>query len=473
MCLNPLLINKPRLVYSSLRVVRDAKLPASLRQKVVPTERNQIIVGCGKCVECLKKRQNDLATRCVREAERTGSMVFLTLTYDDAKLPIYATTELVDKDTGEVFADERCSLSTNEDVRKSILSQVATKIPRYDCYTDYDYDSCNCRLFTFTPSLRRRDFQLYLKYARVRYEREHNKKLPEFKYVAVGEYGPKTCRPHIHVAFFGLKLNDVLEVFRSWREPYLTDCLGNIIYYKSGKRKGQLRPNRYYRGFLQAKQVKYINDDNTFGFQIASKYIGKYMVKGKFDCESVLKGFAEKPRICISSDFGCALTQKEIDYWTCQDLFGKYDMNDISHLSAWQLETLCQELGKRSHVNLYGYNYGLPLNLKRRLFYKKVYLYDGIVFNHKLNADERKKYKTFEIRYEPTQIQSLRLALLEHSDLDEIVRECRQVYSDQNAKAIGQAIQSYFSQKQIAYEIERVRQEADFCRGYYSAKSDF
>lgn len=446
MCLNPLHINKPRLVYSPLRVVRDAKLPASLRQKVVPTERNQITVGCGKCVECLKKRQNDLATRCVREAERAGSMVFLTLTYDDAKLPIYATTEIVDKDTGEVSADSRCSRSTNEDVRKSLLSQVATKIPRYDMHQDDDYDSCYSRLFTFTPSLCRRDFQLYLKRKRVEYKRKHNEPLPDFKYVAVGEYGPKTCRPHYHVAFFGLSLNQVLDLFKQWSEEI---------------------------GYIQAKQVKYLNDDNTFGFQIASKYIGKYMAKGKFDCESVLKGFAEKPRICISSDFGCALTQKEIDYWTCQDLFGKYDMNDISHLSAWQIETLCQELAKRSHVNLYGYNYGLPVNLKRRLFYKKVYLYDGIVFNHKLNADERKKYKTFEIRYEPTQIQSLRLALLEHSDLDEIVRECRQVYSDQNAKAIGQAIQCYFSQKQIVSEIERVRQEADFCRGYYSAKSDF
>ena len=41
------------------------------------------MVPCGKCSQCLGKRQSDLAARCAAEARSKGSMCFVTLTYDN------------------------------------------------------------------------------------------------------------------------------------------------------------------------------------------------------------------------------------------------------------------------------------------------------------------------------------------------------------------------------------------------------
>lgn len=392
-----------------------------------------MLVPCGKCIECLKRKQNDLAVRCVREAERCGSMVFLTLTYDNDRLPVSCATELVDKETGEVFLEEKPSIISNDDVRAAVLSQVASKTPRYFSIADDDYDARCARLYTFTPSLCRSDFRLYLKRGRVRYERTHGQKLPEFKYVAVGEYGPKTCRPHMHVAFFGLNAAQVNELFDDWRKDF---------------------------GFISCKQVQYVNGDGTKGFQIASKYIGKYMCKGKFDCQSVLKGYAEKPRICISRDFGTWLTQQLVDYYTCQDLFGRYDLNDISHLTEYQCEVLSNEITKRAKVNVYGYLYSMPKNLQKKLFYTKYHIVDKI----------NKKLVT---RYEATQIQDFRLDLLQDKFVDNYLAEFRQVRPNATAEEFAIALQMALSQRQIEREIHERAQEKDFLRGLFSQRSEF
>ena len=42
---------------------------------------------CGKCVECLKRRQNDWKLRIVHESQYWSKLYFFTLTYNNDSLP--------------------------------------------------------------------------------------------------------------------------------------------------------------------------------------------------------------------------------------------------------------------------------------------------------------------------------------------------------------------------------------------------
>ena len=63
----------------------------------------------------------------------------------------------------------------------------------------------------------------------------------------------RTCRPHYHLGFFGLKRSHLNYLLDKWR---------------FGKVK-------------QVRMVQCVNKDGSSGFTKASKYIGKYMSKGQ------------------------------------------------------------------------------------------------------------------------------------------------------------------------------------------------
>lgn len=112
MCTSPVCISKRSSVRfdscTSLRVERGDKLYtyAKLRGHSDDYYYSKCLVPCGKCADCLSKRQSDLAARCAAEARKRGSMGFLTLTYSDNFLPIAVLLRKVDKSTGEILADE-------------------------------------------------------------------------------------------------------------------------------------------------------------------------------------------------------------------------------------------------------------------------------------------------------------------------------------------------------------------------------
>lgn len=321
-------------------------------------KRDVMVVPCGKCIECLKKRQNDLALRCMREASKRGSMHFLTLTYDDAHLPLSVRLAKVDKSTGEVFYDYPATpLVRLEDSSKEAsqeylafvrgkLSQMELSSSARVVVTPFFEDEDFLFQFEVTPSLHRRDVRLWLKKCRVRYQRQFGTLLPDFSYVIVGEYGPKTCRPHYHLAFFGLSRNQVQYLRDQWEYGSITDL----------------------------QTVSAVNEDGSNGFEIASRYIGKYMSKGKFECDSVKCGLSEKPRLMLSRGVGCDLPDSLLYYFRCYDLFGKYDiehltLEDGSRLSPAQLDILYKEVKKRSFFEYGSAKYAIPRNLLLKIWF--------------------------------------------------------------------------------------------------------
>lgn len=122
-----------------------------------------IEVPCGKCPECLCRRQNDWKLRLMEESSNYSHLYFFTLTYSPENLPV---TE--------------------------------------------DGLSTACK----------RDVQLWIKRFRMSFEREKGIKLSDyFKYFICAEYGPNgTHRPHYHGLFMtDLDESAVLPLFDEWR----------------------------------------------------------------------------------------------------------------------------------------------------------------------------------------------------------------------------------------------------------------
>lgn len=105
-------------------------------------------IPCGRCINCRLNRQREWALRCTLEAKRWPNNLFVTLTYDDAHLPIYP------------YSDDNVS------------------------------------------ELRKRDLQLFIKRLRERLRIDFDH--VGLRYFACGEYGELSDRAHYHVILFNL-----------------------------------------------------------------------------------------------------------------------------------------------------------------------------------------------------------------------------------------------------------------------------
>lgn len=128
------------------------------------------IVPCGKCPECLQRKQGDFACLATLEAKAAKSVHFLTFTYANSEVPIMVREE----DNGSL----PCFVDRSE--RLSALCNCSLHDGRLYCATD--------NVHTWTPSLRRFDFREFLKYSREAYRKKYGY-LPEFRYAGFGEYG--------------------------------------------------------------------------------------------------------------------------------------------------------------------------------------------------------------------------------------------------------------------------------------------
>lgn len=327
-CLNPRTIKSPA-PSNGTRFGVYVAASRYARDNIIRRTYEEIVVPCGKCLACLKNKQSSMVVRCKREAQQKGSFAFMTLTYDDDHLPLTRSLFRVDKETGEqelFYKPEFISSGINPDQSYTeLFKQIeASTAPRYFDYVwdvpdpDFEYH------VRITPSVCRSDVREWLKMARIQYERDYGEKLPDFSYVAISEYGPRTCRPHYHLAFFGLQRKHLNYLLERW---------------KYGKVK-------------QVRIVAQVNADGSNGFLKASKYIGKYMSKGKFECDSVKECAAERPRVCQSKRLGTKELEPIRRQVLAFDMFGEYDPEtlqrpDGTHLSRLQVDALVNEIPHR------------------------------------------------------------------------------------------------------------------------------
>lgn len=110
-----------------------------------------IKIPCGKCLECLRDKQNEWVVRLFMESKYHSNILFFTLTYSPESVP-----ELVDQD-GVVYR-----------------------------------------------TVFKKHLQDWFKRFRQRYKRDFGENA-QLKYFITSEYGPKTKRPHYHGIIYGIE----------------------------------------------------------------------------------------------------------------------------------------------------------------------------------------------------------------------------------------------------------------------------
>lgn len=317
-----------------------------------------VMAPCGKCDECLKQKQNEYFVRFYRQALESNLVQFLTLTYRPESIPIAERACVVDMDTGQMEYQGLRVVSSRDDLYNSADFRSASKTL---CGLKKSHDGVVCfqpkfefsgfqGLAQYSYSLCREDLRLWLKNCRVKYKRQYGKSLPEFKYSAIGEYGSKKARPHVHICFFGLNRKQVVFFADEWRKKY---------------------------GFTYLESCTARNKDGSDGYAILSRYVSKYVTKGQYECARVGAGDVEKPRRCQSIGFGTSFTESDLAYFAAYDLrFGKYDIQTFwsQKLGRFLLESeryeVAQEVARRCKMAIGGdkYKYKLPLILMHKLF---------------------------------------------------------------------------------------------------------
>lgn len=334
--------------------------PITIRVPANPYEVNvlglqgfkEVNVPCGKCPECLGKRQKDISVRAYREAQHYGSCYFVTLTYKPDSVPFAQTLLDINKDTGEVLID-RCP----EPCYEGMVSKVRGLYKGHSGKVFYHYEtiaSARCDddclhefQVVYTPTLYVRDVRLRIKNFRVIKERDLGHKL-DFKYICVGEYGSKSKgshRPHYHLLFFGLTKELIYEFCHLW----------NL-------------------GFYYVEGVNFKNVDGSDGLAKVSSYIGKYAAKGSFNPDSVTNHLVLPSRICASRGVGLCNINNLLGYYRCYDIVGKYDIDKFD-IPSDKEGLLLSECFKRLKYSFNGHEISLPMSLRRKIFGYR--LFDG------------------------------------------------------------------------------------------------
>lgn len=97
----------------------------------------KVPVPCGKCPDCLKRRSSNWGFRLKKEEERSGSALFVTLTYDTHHVPIspHGFMTLDHRDIQKFFKRLRNENQSPRPIRYYIAGEYGTqnRRPHYHC----------------------------------------------------------------------------------------------------------------------------------------------------------------------------------------------------------------------------------------------------------------------------------------------------------------------------------------------------
>ncbi len=206
-----------------------------------------IELPCGKCVGCRLEYSRQWATRCMLEAQYHESSYFVTLTYNEDKVPI---TYYPDESTGEALP---------------------------------------------ALTLCKRDFQLFMKRLRKRFPEQH------IRFFAAGEYGDNTMRPHYHAILFGLHLDDLVPYQRTEQGHwyYKSESLQQVWSSRDAPNyQGSVTPLAYTPlGEVIIGEVTFKSCAYTARYMLKKLKAGDQNIYAKFGLEPPFSLMSRKPGI--------------------------------------------------------------------------------------------------------------------------------------------------------------------------------
>lgn len=423
-CSNPLTVPVPGMYGRPSQVVPGTARPYRFDVMVVP---------CGKCMACTKARQDSFAFRIRAEAEKRGTLVFLTLTYSNEHLPLVQTLWRSDKSSGEcerLTDPEFVCYSGREDFlsdRVAIAEIHPSKQPRYIDHVIME-DAEFSYFSRITPSVCRKDVQNWLKRCRVHFER-HLGRFLDFSYSICSEYGERYCRPHYHCCLMGVSESDAEIMASLWKY-----------------------------GFYKVDFVHRVNkEDGSDGFSKVANYVAKYTAKGSFECQSVKDCTALPCRQMNSKGLGSLIEEKFRPFMLCYDMIGaSYDPDNFwcetykRYLSRDEIVRLVAEVPKRLAVTYDGVSYyAVP-----RLFRQKVFYVEKTRFQ--LLTNKEVKYRR------PSKLWRMVVDSLQkqYADLDQ--RQFRQLLSDKSPREIAQAVSTFNLESEMFAKASDEARKADY-----------
>uniref|UniRef100_A0AAU8B3U2 Replication initiator protein n=2 Tax=Dulem virus 227 TaxID=3145704 RepID=A0AAU8B3U2_9VIRU len=160
------------------------------------THEHQLVL-CGKCVACMNKRASRNKRLC--ELEEMGSYkysYFITLTYKPECLPMY---ELVPASVENLYGV--IDRNPRSETKGQFITDNTIYISKHEFYVLNKYVQSGKEPLpkNHFGYLYYRDVQLFNKLLRKRILQEYGEQI---RYFVVGEYGPKSFRPHWHILYF-------------------------------------------------------------------------------------------------------------------------------------------------------------------------------------------------------------------------------------------------------------------------------
>lgn len=210
--------------------------------------RRVIDAPCGKCVECLKQRQNDWKLRICHECAYWSHVYFFTLTYRDSALP--------------------CSV-TYHDEYDNIYGVY--RLPYARMIADE-----NGMVYKSTAYVE--DVQNFIKRMRTDYGRKHDCNL-DMKYFICAEYGPNpkgTKRPHYHgVLMTSAEYFDLLPYFNQWKSDFGRIDFVEVGIHREDKSSVANYISKYCaKGCYESRAEDIANKQISRAFSVMSKNIG-------------------------------------------------------------------------------------------------------------------------------------------------------------------------------------------------------
>lgn len=177
------------------------------------------LVPCGKCYACLNRKRSSLALKLHLEENSSKYCYLITLTYDNAHLPLFRLDETDYEDyllpvpiSDRIVSDGVISYDQKHSNDLKFFSDETLLIRKCDtlytsirCYNHQVevYEKMHSRVVGYGHGtfalLYYRDVQLWLKRFRKKIFKDYGEKV---RYYVIGEYGTESLRPHWHCLLF-------------------------------------------------------------------------------------------------------------------------------------------------------------------------------------------------------------------------------------------------------------------------------